>query len=241
MLYIFDPVSCQKLETTFDYLADLTGRSKSALYGYKCKKTYLRDVKGFLIDDRTTHRERQEMMGSCKLKDEIWVTLKEFPNYQISNYGRLKSKITRRFIMPYSSSRKTPKGVPEYVRVKLIHRNGIAKECRVSQLMRDTFMVVPLHFKDPVCCHLDSNPWNNRLNNLQMMERKELQLRQAKKRRKPVIQLCPVTGREVDEYPSIKAAAKAYRLSPESIRYAAVGAGQTAAGYKWRLLNETEE
>lgn len=241
MLYIFDAISCQKIAVTFDSLAELTGRSKAALYGYKRKKTYLRDIHGFLIDERTTQQERQDMMASRTLKDEVWVTLKDFPHYQISNYGRIKSKLTHRFIMPYASSRKLANGNPEYVRVKLTNEKSQVKECRLAQLMRDTFMVIPSDLSDPVCCHLDGNPWNNRLNNLKMMSRQELQRRQAKKRRKPVVQLCPVTERELNEYPSIKAAAEAFGLHSESIRYAAKNSHQTAAGYKWRFLNEDDE
>ena len=89
--------------------------------------------------------------------EEIWKIIKEFPNYEVSNLGRIKN--IRKDKLMTISVRKNG-----YCVVKLSD-NGTAKECKVHRLVAKAFVPNPnkLFFVN----HKDENKENNIYSNLE--------------------------------------------------------------------------
>ena len=97
--------------------------------------------------------------------NEIWKNIYEFPYYQVSNYGRVKSMIphngtNERILKP----RKNKDG---YLRVAL-YKNGLRKPYwkNIHRLMAEAFLQIPEKYKkipisELVINHKDENPQNN--------------------------------------------------------------------------------
>jgi hypothetical protein len=104
------------------------------------------------------------------LKDfdnEIWKTIKDYSDYQISNYGRIKSfkldKINGKI-------RKLTKMTIGYFCI-ILSKNGIEKLKYIHILKYETFVgVIP---KGYIVHHIDGNPENNDLDNFRLMSEEE--------------------------------------------------------------------
>lgn len=94
--------------------------------------------------------------------NEIWMDIKGYPNYQISNMGRVWSK--KRQI--YLKHNKNQKG---YHTVCLYAINGKAKREQVSRLVALHFIPNPNNY--PCVNHKDENKDNNKENNLEWCSR----------------------------------------------------------------------
>ena len=88
---------------------------------------------------------------------EIFKTIEDFENYEVSNYGNVRNIKKNKFMSIY------PKD-SGYLVVKL-SSNGKAKECRVHRLVAKAFIDNP-HNYDCVN-HKDENKTNNRSENLE--------------------------------------------------------------------------
>ena len=108
---------------------------------------------------------------------EIWKDIEEYEGlYQISNLGRIKSFIgwnghdyvkRERILKPYSH-----KISINYERavVKLI-KDGKRKDHKVHRLVAKAFIPNPHNY--PVVNHIDGNPLNNRVDNLEWCTQKQ--------------------------------------------------------------------
>lgn len=99
--------------------------------------------------------------------NEIWKDILHYENwYQVSSFGRVKSLI-RKHRFGYSKKEKVLQSFPNnkrYLRVDLC-KDG-QRDCRqVHRLVLETF--IGLCPEGMECRHLDGNPQNNRLDNLQ--------------------------------------------------------------------------
>lgn len=92
---------------------------------------------------------------------EIWRTIKDFPMYEISTFGRVKSLYTNKILKPYKSS-KSAKGY--YMQVSL-SRNHKKYKANIHRLVANTFIPNPDNY--PVINHKDENPSNNYIYNLE--------------------------------------------------------------------------
>lgn len=93
---------------------------------------------------------------------EVWMDIKGYPNYQISNMGRVWSK--KRQI--YLKHNKNQKG---YHTVCLYAINGKVKREQVSRLVALHFIPNPNNY--PCVNHKDENKDNNKENNLEWCSR----------------------------------------------------------------------
>jgi len=94
--------------------------------------------------------------------NEIWKQIKDFPYYEVSNYGRVKSlKFGKERILKQHPNNKG------YFRVGLC-KNGVKIDKSIHTLMFESFNDYKL--KDNECIHhIDKNSINNNLINFQLM------------------------------------------------------------------------
>jgi DNA-binding transcriptional regulator YiaG len=89
--------------------------------------------------------------------DEIWITIKDFDKYQISNLGRIKS-------LYYNKVLKSGKDPHGYLHVSL-YKNGIAHTKNIHIIVARTFIPNPLNL--PEINHIDGNKENCAVSNLE--------------------------------------------------------------------------
>ena len=173
---------------------------------------------------------------------EIWKDIKGYEGcYQVSNMGRIKSlsrKVWNGKNYFWTSERILRPGIDRdgYFLVNL-SKNGKAKTEKVHRLVAKTFIPNPKN-KEAVN-HIDEDPSNNKLENLEWATVSENNnhgwhnKRSSKSRSKPIIQL-NLDGEFLQEYQSATIAAQKLEMCRISISNCLNGRTSTAGGYKWR-------
>ena len=160
---------------------------------------------------------------------EIWMDIKGYPNYQISNMGRVWSK--KRQI--YLNHNKNQKG---YHTVCLCAINGKVKREQVSRLVALHFIPNPNNY--PCVNHKDENKDNNTETNLEWCSRSyninygTRNERDGQKKSKPV--RCIETG---IVYKSGRDASLALGVHYSAISNVLRGKQKTLKGYHFELVN----
>lgn len=162
------------------------------------------------------------------LKEEEWKRLAEYPNYLISNYGRIMNIRTKRLLKPYADN------CGGYLCVSLWKNNRGAVK-RIHQLVYIIFHE-DNNLNGYVINHVDGNKKNNYYLNLEKITYKENNLHavyqiKTNKSAKPVLQL-DNNRNVIEEYPSIAAAEKQLKINGIS---RAVRKGGRAGGYYWEF------
>jgi len=101
---------------------------------------------------------------------------KEIPNfngrYEISHYGRILDKKYKRFIKPHMSGVKR-RNYPQVTLYKKVDEVTVKCTKRVHSLMAITFLGHRYGNRKIVVDHIDNNPLNYHLSNLQIISMKE--------------------------------------------------------------------
>lgn len=95
-------------------------------------------------------------------KSEKWCPVNEFPNYQISDQGRVKSNITGQILRP--------RNCRGYNRVTM-YKDGHRSDKFIHRLVGETFIDNPLNKKE--INHIDGDKLNNSVMNLEWCTRSE--------------------------------------------------------------------
>lgn len=188
-------------------------------------------------------------------KNEIWRDIEGYEGlYQVSSLGRVKT-IERIFtdskgreykiISQIKQIFKTKNG---YIRVKL-WKNGKSKNFFVHRLVAIAFIDNPNNFR---CVnHKDENKENNCVDNLEWCDHKynnnygnhKNKVSNTQKNRKdlskPIIQI-DLEGNIINQYHSIKEAARYNNLFHSNISKVLLGKYKTCGGYIWKYKNEGE-
>ena len=88
--YLYDHHTNVKTPITYKELEELTGIPRTTLGSYKSRGNKIPKLNVYLIDDKTSLKQRRKWYSSVKYKGERWMPIKNHPDYQISNYGRVK-------------------------------------------------------------------------------------------------------------------------------------------------------
>ena len=175
------------------------------------------------------------MKKRYKEKDvEIFITIRNFPDYKISNWGRVFSKKRNTFI----TGKPNTNG---YYQVGLRDVNGNTVWVLIHRLVAEYF--VPNLVMGTQINHKDQNKSNNRWSNLEFCDPKDninygdhnIRVVESYKRNRNFI-ICQydLDGNLIAEYNKLKDAALAVGGRTDSIRWALDGKLKTSYGYVWR-------
>ena len=98
---------------------------------------------------------------------ERWVVIDEFPNYEVSDHGRIRNSKTGRILR----TSVTYKGYE----IVTLTRGGTQRTVKVHKLVADAFC--EKYYDDMDATHLDGNRLNNRADNLDWWTRRDVQRR----------------------------------------------------------------
>jgi hypothetical protein len=135
--------------------------------------------------------------------EEIWKTIEDFPNYEVSTFGNIKNKITRKILKPSLNS-------SGYYRCTFIN-NLKKKTITIHRIVAQTFLQNPEN--KPTVNHKDRNRLNNTLENLEWatyIEQNSHKSKSTNVRRDAlhVTRICDKTNKILETYKSLKEAAK---------------------------------
>lgn len=184
------------------------------------------------------------------MKDiEIWKEIPDFPGYEASSFGRIKS--TRRIVYVCRKTNSYSYEIPERIMTPHIMNsgyygitlclNGKHINTIVHRLIAKTFIPNPYDFAE--VNHKDENKLNNKVSNLEWCNKQYNKnygtgnRRSAKKRSTPVVQYS-LNGEFIKEYNSIIEASKCVNGDRKGIALCCKGVFSTAQGYIWRYKNE---
>lgn len=184
------------------------------------------------------------------MKLEVWKDIIDYPNYQVSNLGRVKSK--ERYTKQRNginlrkekllNPQKDHKG---YLYVRLYNENGW-KYFKVHILVAKTFL--PNLHNEPTVDHIDRNKENNKIDNLRWAsyivqannKDKTKIIKNMKKigklrlpNRKQKVKQYDLKNNLIKEYISSREASKILNISETSISNCINGYSKTAGGYVW--------
>lgn len=164
---------------------------------------------------------------------EIWRDIKGYPNYMVSNLGRVKSlgnnKTRKEKIL---KSGKNNKG---YLKVHL-YKEGKQKTYLVHRLVASTFLDNPDSL--PEVNHKDENPQNNCVENLEYCNSKynsnygSRNERVVKSLSKPILQFS-LDGEFIKKWDSATQVERELGFYQSSITKCCKGKQKTCGGYKW--------
>ena len=97
------------------------------------------------------------------MSEEIWKLVADYPNYSVSNYGRVRNNKTGYILKPLEVGF-------GYVVVELWNKNG-PKSKKIHRLVAEAFLPNP--DKKTQVNHIDGNKKNNRLDNLEWVTASE--------------------------------------------------------------------
>ena len=171
---------------------------------------------------------------------EIWRSIKDYPGYEVSNLGRVRSFNFNRVRIKTLITHK-PTG---YIAVYLYKHNKI-KNAKVHRLVAQAF--IPNPENKPQVNHIDGDKTNNKADNLEWCTPSENQrhanrtgLRDYKYCKKAVSQYSK-TGEFVASYNSTLEAEKVTGVYHSHISRCCKGKSKIACGFVWKYGCENEE
>lgn len=219
-------------------------RGEYLFYKKKRIKAYKKGCDYVILDNNEIN-----MNGIQSLKGEVWKTIKQAPEYAISNKGRVLSK---------ERGVKTKLGTIQHIkaRIRKLHLNHKGyykirlgkKSYFIHRLVAQTF--IPNLDNKPQVNHIDGNKQNNYVENLEWCTNSENQIHALKmglkvvsdycgKPKKPVCQIDLLSGDILNIYPSLAEAARSVNQKSKSpIRFVCQGKRKQAAGFKWAYIGE---
>lgn len=200
------------------------------------------------------------------IKVEVWKDINDFPNYQVSNFGRIKSKerFTRvgirnvRYVLRKEKVLKPLKITNGYLGIRLYNGENV-KTFKIHRLVANHFIPNPKNY--PQVNHIDGDKTNNMISNLEwctneynMKHSYNIGLRDKEKLRKnmsiigknlkgkkghhirKVVQIDKHNNKVIKKWNSIIEASKEMNISNTAIQNVCVNRSKTAGGYIWKYV-----
>ena len=166
--------------------------------------------------------------------EEQWKVIEEYPNYQVSNLGNVKS-------LGNNKTRKEKILKPQYKKGYLsvtLCKNGKVKTFKIHRLVYETFVgKIP---KGMQCNHINEKKTDNRLVNLNLMTPKENANWATRIERiviatsKPVLQIDKETNEVIAEFSSTMEVKRQLGYSQAHICLCCLGKQITCCGFIWK-------
>lgn len=174
---------------------------------------------------------------------EVWKPILGFPNYIISNKGRVMS-LEHTVRSKYKTRRQNSSLLKPFINDEgystvTLWNNGVPKRCRLHRLVAETFLGVS---EFPVVNHKNFIRSDNRVENLEWCSisynllYSNVLVCSNMACRKGVNQY-DKKNNFIKSWDSITEAAKECNTNTGNISYCCKGKRKTAAGYKWKYIN----
>jgi len=170
--------------------------------------------------------------------DTEYVTIKNYPNYEINKLGLIRNKKNNKILKPFINSC--------YYRVNLYLSKTEKKLCQLHRILAEVFIENPENKKE--VNHIDGNKLNNSLDNLEWVTRVEnalhsykYGLQKSKKgknndKHKKVIQF-DLNNKEIKVWDCVMDIERELGLSSGGISNSCLGKSKTSYGFKWKYIN----
>lgn len=185
---------------------------------------------------------------------EEWKNIKDYPNYQVSNLGRIRS-VDRIVKSAYNSKRKMSEKIlkpnikSRYPSITLYDNDGKAENKTIHRIVATTFIPNPNNY--PVVNHKDGNRLNNCVDNLEWctqshnvkesyrlgLERPNLtslgKYGKLNKKAKKIKQIDRNTNKIINCFYGITEANRKTGINFRNIHLCLQNKRKSAGGYKW--------
>lgn len=161
--------------------------------------------------------------------EEIWKTIEEFPNYEVSSLGNVRNKKTGRILKSSLA-----KGYPQVI----LCQNGDKYSRRVHRLVATAFLPNPNNYPD--INHKDECKTHNNVDNLEWCDEtyniqySGYKLRTPHSRRGDLVKQYDHKGNLLNEYKSTRDAWRETGIDYSAISKCCRGLKKQAGGFIWK-------
>lgn len=160
---------------------------------------------------------------------EVWKVIKDFPNYQVSNYGMIRNGKTGNILKPLLNK-------DDYYYVDLYNEPRKPVHKRIHRLVADAFLGPHPNL---VVNHIDGDKHNNNLSNIEWVtpeENSRLASETGLYKTKPVKII--ETG---DIFRSVRECADYLNVHPSDINHVITGQRKSIRGFHFEYINECDK
>lgn len=164
-------------------------------------------------------------------EDEIWKPIAGFPNYQVSNKGRVMNLKSRKVL-------KNNIDCVGYVYVDLYKGDGTSKKIKIHRLVAEAFL--PNTLSLPQINHIDENKTNNDVTNLEWCTPSQ-NIRHSSHTKSCRINQLTLDGEFIRTWGSAHEIERQLGFSASYIIQSCKGKRKQAYGYKWEYADLTQQ